>query len=292
MANVSPAQIVIFFTISLLFTSLVTSWILLQAYGVTIAGLPIELLSGNTQTDFTSGANTQGSKEISGNWVYSSGIGRTADSADSYFVFNKLKANNEGKYINSYVVNNSNKKDYSIIVSYSWQRTQEVIVSQDGFHLIEHTTGLSNLVGDREIYFYPYPNANQETNPNIKTVYNLGGVLNPNNQETTFDYYLDNNLLFSAPSDSLWGAQMEGLVDVYYGGIGSKNNAGLTIEKFSSDSSSTSTSVTDLIAYMTTLLKLLTWGIDAKYLPYEMNILLIKSQEFALGVGILGIFWK
>jgi hypothetical protein len=293
MAANTPSQIVIFFACSLLFTSVVLSWVVLQAYGISVAGIPFETLAGNSNIDLS---GSSGYEEIGGAWVYDANSGKVSSASDSYLVFSGLKASNEAKYTNTYNVLNPNQEDYSIVLSYSLLRTQEVIVSSDGFHVVEHTIGLSDLTGDRELYFYPYEGANSLTDTKITTALNIAALVETNTQDNILDFYMNNNLIFSVPqSDELfgeWGSQMEIVTDVYYGGIGSKDNIGVSLKSFSSDSTGSSATLDSLTAYFWTLLKMLVWNIDTQYCPWEINLLLIKSQEFALGVGILGIFWK
>jgi len=293
MAANTPSQIVIFFACSLLFTSVVVSWILLQAYGIGIAGVPFETLAGDSSIDLSASSDLT---EINGAWSYDVDNGRVSSASDSYLVFDGLKASNEAKYTNTYNILNPNQGDYSIVLSYSSLRTQEVIVESDGFHVIEHTIGLSDLTGDRELYFYPYEGANRLTNTKITTALNIAALVETNTQDNILDFYMNNKLIFSVPqSEELfgeWGAQIGILSNVYYGGIGSKDNIGVSLKSFSSDSTGTSATLDSLTAYFWVLIKMLVWNIDSQYFPMELNLLLIKSQEFALGIGILGVFWK
>ena len=78
-AVISGAQLIVFFTISLLFTSVVVSWMILNAYGVAITGLPFTPMSSNT-LDFTQSVDTgiNAAKTEGGAWDYNSGIGKIA----------------------------------------------------------------------------------------------------------------------------------------------------------------------------------------------------------------------
>jgi hypothetical protein len=290
MANPAAPNIIIFFTISLLFTSLVTSWILLQAYGVTIAGLPF-VIPSNTESITLSDT----SQFIGSGWSYV-GNQQVSTNTNSYLLAKKTNyLNTLGSYDNSYTINNPNKLDYSIVLSYSPVRTQEVYVTNDGFTVLEHTIGVSDLLGDRTIYFYPYQGANQITNAQISTSFNTGNLIS-NNGEPVLDFKFSGQDLFQVTQGDNGGfnTQTQTITDVYYGGVGSKNNIGLGVSSFSAtgDTSNVSNGVSDLWNFAIVLFKLLGWGIEPQYLPVELNLILIKSQEFAIGIGIVGLFWK
>ena len=290
MAQTGAIQVVIFFTISLLFTSLVVSWVLLQAYGVSIAGLPFELPNEAQTITLSDNSQFTGS-----GWSYS-GNEQLSTNTDSYLLAkNTNYLNVLGSYVNSYTIDNPNQQDYSIVLTYSPIRTQEVIVNNDGFSVVEHTIGISDLLGNREIYFYPYQGANQITNSKIETNFNVGNLIS-NNGEPVLDFKFNGQDLFNVNQGDNGGfnTQTQTLTDVYYGGVGSKNNVGLGVSSFSAtgDTSNVSNGVSDLWNFATVLFKLLGWGIDPQYLPMELNLILIKSQEFAIGIGIIGLFWK
>jgi hypothetical protein len=288
MASASAPNIIIFFTISLLFTSLTVSWILLQAYGVSIAGLPFDLPTSNSNIDITQNSQFSGS-----GWSYSANQ-QTSTNTDSYLLAKSLNyLNVNGVYTNTYQINNPNKLDYSIVLTYSPLRTQEVIVNSDGFSVVEHTIGVSDLLGNRVIYSYPYQGANQVTTATITSKFYLNSVLANSGNALDFTF---NGVGFSADQNSNGGfnIQSQTVTDVFYGGVGSKNNIGLGVSSFITNGAGDSavSGITDLWNFAVVLFKLLAWGIDPAYLPVELNLILIKSQEFAIGIGIIGLFWK
>lgn len=295
MGNDSAPKIIIFFTISLLFTSIVVSWMLLQAYGIAVSGISLEMFGGaqlSSIADIKGGVNVSGSTDM-GDWEYQSGVGYVSTSTNNYFLFNKVATNQEGNFINQYSIKNENLQDYSIVIARSVFGTQEVSVEYDGYHVRQ--AGFLGDIISSEIYFQPFTGANQNPYADIKTEYCAACLLNPNDEGDALKYYVDGALMFTVPTSKLiaFGGQPDQMTPVYYGGVGSKDNVGLVIEKLSNSlTTGDAAGVSDLIAYMFTLMKLLTWGIDAQYLPYEINLLLIKSQEFAILVGIIGMFWK
>lgn len=297
MGNDSAPKIIIFFTISLLFTSILTSWLLLNVYGVSVAGIPMELFTDaaiSNSFDIKNGENVTGSYELGSGWEYQDGVGITSTSEDSYFLYNKQATANAAFYTNQYWLSNPNSEDYSIVIAKSVFGTQEISVEYDGYHLMQYgVTG--ELFGASELYFYPYTGANQNPSVNIKTEFCSQCLLNPSGEEDILKYYVDGSLMFSVPPTAVaaFGGQPDQMTPVYYGGVGSKNNVGLTIEKLSSSlTSEDSAGVDDLLAFCFTLMKLLSWGIEPEYLPYEINILLIKSQEFCILIGVIGMYWK
>lgn len=297
-SNTGAAYIIIFFSISLLFTSVVVSWMLFNAYGIeSVSPINLQNFESDSVIDFktSDGSGDNNLMLLSGNWPYTEGIGRTSDSYDSYLLFNNAGAANAGAHTNTYRINNSNQLDYSIVLSYSSVRVQEVIVSGDGFHVVD---GLpSDLFADwfnNEVFFYPYPNANQLTDVEIKTVFNpaLGsGAIDTGDSINVLDFYLNGQILFTF--DGSVGSQMEPIVKAYYGGVGSKNNIGLTIESFNTVARPSAQNVLDIaqmgISYISTILSMVLWNIPAQYFPWELNLLLIKSQAFCVGVGVW--FW-
>jgi hypothetical protein len=291
MSQITPAGIIIFFTISLLFTSVVTSWVLLQAFGVSIAGLPFELPNGDATIDLS---NTDDIEESGGAWTYTDGK-KVSTATDSYIVSRKVN-HLQGVYTNTYQIDNPNQLDYSVVLTRSPFRTQEIIVQSDGFRVVESTIGLSDIFGENTIYFYPYEGANQVTSANIKTKFDTNAMLTPDVQDNSVvDFYFNGNPLFSVYQTSVNGfnIQSQTITDVFYGGVGSKNNIGLGVSEFTTNSAGSTTSTfSDLWNFATVLFKLLGWGIDSQYLPVELNLLLIKTQEFAIGIGIIGLFWK
>lgn len=300
MADSAP-KIIIFFTISLLFTSIFTSWLLLQIYGVGVAGLPQDLFlspSISESYDIKNGQNVTDTTEY-GDWEFQAGVGYVSTAENDYYLFNKQSTSESTTIISTYKLQNPNSEDYSIVISKSGFGTQEISVEYDGYHLMQYgafsdTPIIGSILSANELYFYPYAGANQNPTVNIKTEY-CSACINSDTGDV-IKYYVDGSLRFTIPSEVIqgFGGQPSQMTSVYYGGVGSKNNIGLIIEGLQT-SLSVDEDITDsdaLLSFMFTLFKLLTWGIDSQYLPYEINLLLIKTQEFGILVGIIGLYWR
>lgn len=296
MTSNNAAQIIIFFTASLVFTSIVVSWVLLNAYGVQVAALDFPELKETNTVDLAS-ANSEYIDTLGGEWTIN-GSKRYATTENSYILFKYAQDNGEGFFTNTYTIDNSAQKDYSIILSYSNARTQKILVDNAGFHLIQN-----DFITDRfgsDLYTFPYEGANQLSRPTIKTVYNpVVSAVDSSLGDTPFcDFYLNGNLLFSISHDNnLIGTPMDNLFDVSYGGVGSEDNPHLGVESYNTEIKDSSLFGVDtglniplqVLSYASVLLKLVVWNVDTAYLPWEINLLLIKSQVFFVGIGVF--FW-
>lgn len=286
----SSGSIVLFFTFSLVFSSILISWMLLNAYGVNVAGMEFPEFQANTQYELSSNDTSKGITYIGDTWTFSEGNGRVSTGEDSYILFDNSGSPNAGMHTNTYHISNPNQGDYSLVLSYSSLKTVEVVVSDDGFHIMDGSFGMGFL--NNEIYFYPYENANKITPVVIQTDYD--GTYNQiiDNSGQMLNLYMDGNLVFSTPSDVDTGVQVEPIVKAYYGGIGNKNNIGLTLQGFGTNDNTKMSDITALInsiqVWVTTLIKLIVWNVPEEYLPWELNMLFVKSQGFALGVA----FWQ
>lgn len=291
-SNTGAAQIIIFFAISLFFSSLAISWFLFQAYGVNLSPIPMELFYSDNAIDFKSGDGSGNGNLylVGGNWNYNTGVGRVADAENAYLLFNNAGASNAGAHTNTYRINNTNQRDYSIVLSYSGVRVQKVVVAQDGFHVLDDIP-IASWFGSHEVYFFPYANANKLTNVEIKTVFDVTEDTIADSDSQALYFYLNGNLLFT--TGNVYGMQIEPITKAYYGGIGSENNIGLTVESFNTVAKAEASQITDIAAmglsYLGTIAQIIIWNVPAQFFPWELNFLLIKSQAFAIGVGIW--FW-
>lgn len=280
-----------FFSISVVFSSIVISWMLLNAYGVSVSGVTFPEFSGIVNYDLAH-SDVSDNIEMTDNWNYTSGKGKTAETENSYIYFTGAKPNQNGAFVNTYSLINENKKDYSIVLSADSFNTIEVIVEQDGFH-IPRNGGILNYIWGDDLYFYPYDGANQAVNVNIKTVYNPNAIFENTEIGNYLDFYFNDVLLFSL--DSTYNHESTGLsqLDKKYSGVGSKNNIGLVVNTFSATNDRADNNVLSLLEslqlWAKLLFQLLVWNVNPTYLPWELNILMIKSQVFCIGVGIM--FW-
>jgi hypothetical protein len=284
----SPIAMIAFFSISLVFSSVVISWMLINAYGVSVVGMEFPNFGTNVNYDL----KTTSSIPISqtGGWSQETGVGYVSSSNNEYLFFNNILPTGTGEITNTYIINNTAQSDYSIVLSYSdtWG-AEEVLVSGDGFYL--KSSNLLDAITDNYIEQYSYSDANKVINAKIKTVYN------PNNFRSGEDYlkfYLNDNLIFVTDGSKAQGGK-EGLLsgNVYWAGVGSKDSNGLTVSSFSASSDKSTQGITSLLSsiqlWVTAILTLVVWNVDPQYLPWELNLLLVKSQAFCIGLGVF--FW-
>lgn len=266
--------VLIILVTSILISSILISWFLFNIYDITIAGIAMPLLSGSQYENFVDNTVSTDVYVIGGNWTYTAGVGRTADTDNSYLLFDNVISNNNYAYTNEYHIINSLKSDYSIILEYSTNSKLEIIVKSDGFHIPDSSNG------DR--YFFPYPNANQVVNVDINTEYN---PTNYNYPAVIFTF--NGAKLFTL--QTITGSQLP-ILKIYYGGVGAKH-AGLIIQDFKStndrNSSDWSAFFTMASAYLSAIVKIIFWNIDSQYLPLELNLIFIKPQLIGIGICIL-----
>ncbi|MDD2208267.1 MAG: hypothetical protein PHU45_02810 [Bacilli bacterium] len=287
---------------SLVFSSVIISFILMGAYGVNVSGLNLdtgithysphqnfETCSYNDSTWFTlSSGEYSGWKPVCGSGlVY---LGKTFDDTIlhwplteltfSYVLFKNEQADGNGNIINNYYINNSVHSDYSIILKYTDSANQnEIIVDSTGYHIPNHFFSRYYTLGD--LFFYPYADANTLENPVYRTVYN--------EEAKTAMLYLDGNLLFTATN-----LKISGFFDstAYYGGLGAKTN-GFTLKLLDTDNQVVSDNVGNIlnqvIGFMGTIIKLCLWNVDEIYLPAIANLILIKTQIAGIIICIIVI---
>lgn len=271
--------LLVFFVVSVLFSAIVVSWFLLNIYGVQVSGVALPLMRGGSYENFVDNSASSDVIQI-GCWSYLTGTGYTALSDNSYLIFDNIASNNDQSYINEYTIQNPLQKDYSIVLDYTSSGATEVIVSSDGFHIPRYDW-TSRFLGE-DLYFYPYPNANQLTDVTIKTEFNPTNYLKP-----FLIFTMNNQEIFRVPS---MGGPAQLAFKIYYGGIGAKNT-GLIVKDFKSTndrtSSDWSTFFTMGSVYLSAIIKILLWNVDSQYLPIELNLIFIKSQLFAIGTCLL-----
>lgn len=282
--SASGSALVLTIFTSLLFSTVLITWFMLQMYGVSVAG--IDMPTGqtgysNTQSFMNNQINDT-TLDISkyGIWQYQDGIGRVliqkSTSGWTYLLINNIQRDSQGIITNTYYINNSVKQDYTIVLRYTGSVDHtEFTITNDGIHVPNWYMGAvisSPLV-------IPYPNMNQVSDIVIVTKYNdLQNTceINFNGQSFT---------LSNLPVDM----DTHNAFKNYYGGVAS-NTLGFTIETFASENKIVNTGETDILtlfgAFIVTVLKLIFFNVSPDLLPWEINILLIKSQTIALLIGI------
>lgn len=286
--NIAAAStlIVIVFT-SLIFSSMMITYFLYSMYGIQVAG--IDLPQGNinfpSSQDFTTNQINSSIIDTSsyGVWEYQSGIGRVliqkAASGWTYLLINNIQPDGQGIITNTYHINNSVKQDYTIVLRYTGGSDQtEITITDDGIHVPMY---VYNVVISSPLII-SYPNMNQIEDVIITTKFNnkldrCDINFNGNN------YYIDNLVSDTNPLN-LFGR--------HYGGVAT-DTLGFTLKDFNSVNSISYNTDTDIwvqvYAFLAIAFKLVVYNVDSQYLPWELNIMLIKTQTIALLVGLLNI---
>lgn len=279
--------VVIVFT-SLIFSTTLISYFLMAMFGLSVAGidLPAGRVEYLPEQDFLTNQINETTIDISrfGEWRFFSGIGKVlykkAMLIDwSYLLINNIQKDSLGMVTNTYHINNSVKGDYTIVLRYTSGSDQsEFTITNDGIHVPFY---FLNVVISSPLVIR-YPNMNQIEDVIIITSYND----KLNYCDITFNahtFRLDNLVNDNSP---------ENLFGRYYGGVAS-NTLGFTIERFYTNNIIVTNPDANILAqfgaFITIAFKLILYNVDPIYLPWELNILLIKTQTIALLVGIIVI---
>lgn len=259
---------------SLTFSSLVIAFLLLQFYGVAVTGnnAPISLpdsgsISGvqNYETNQIND-NINYVSKFGGTWLYVAGVGKMLlYDGKSYMAVKGVQPVNDVYTVN-YKINNSVKSDYGIILRYTDQDMNQMVVEvkADGYHIPAYLT-----FETQDHYFYPKSGANQNEHPSIKTVWN--------DKKGDLQYYEDGNLIFHAtgipPELPLISSSH------YYAGA-SSSTGGFAVESITTSSivADATNIVQQLGAFLDVLAKIVLWNVDSQFLPLELNLLFIKTQ--------------
>jgi hypothetical protein len=259
---------------SLTFSSILISFLLLQAYGYQVTGnqAPISLPDNgvispiqNYQTNEIND-NINYVSKFGSTWKYISGVGKMLLlDGKSYMALKGVQPAND-VYTVIYKINNSVKADYGIVLRYTDQDMNQMVVEvkQDGYHIPAYL-----LLETQDHYFYPKLNANQNERPTIKTVWN--------DKTGDLQYYEDNLLVFHAtnlPSEMPFISATH-----YYAGV-SSSTSGFAVESI--DASSIVAGATNIVqqlgAFLDVMAKVVLWNVNSQFLPLELNLLLIKTQ--------------
>lgn len=267
-----------FLIISLTFTTVSVSWFLLNIYGVSVSPISLGNFNGGQDYNFKVISTTTNNVLIyNGNWDFSSGIGRTASNDNSFIIFNDVISNTNSHFTTEYNINNTYQSDYGIILEYFSEGYSEILTKSDGYYYHSYYTVFGYPVETEK--FFPYPDANKIQYANIKVDYNPV-MINDNSVE----YTVNGITVVTMTYPELTGVHTT-LNKKYYGGVHAES-AGLTLESFSSTSDKTENGwdalINRAIQFVVTLLTILVWNVDPTYLPWELNIMFIKTQEFGL----------
>lgn len=287
-------KIIATFVLSLFLTSVLIGYFNQEFNGdnsVNTITLPSSMASYYGAQNYITGSYNTSITEIIGlfnNWVYYPNIGMVHTTVGllntNDFLIDNIQPSSNGRITNYYVINNSVKKDYTIILRYTGSYdSNEIIVKQDGLHIPKYFQAFGVIIGDN--YFISIPNANQYTDVTIKTDYYNGDKDNAPSGSITF-----NNQVYQLQNLN----KIAGVISfkTYYGGI-SSSALGTTFVSFRSDNvivTSTTASVTDALArtgsFIAFAFSLLTFSLPAHIMHPFVQILIILPQEFMILVGI------
>jgi hypothetical protein len=269
---------------SLAFSSIVIAFLIFNFYGVELTGnqagiplpdygvlSPIQDYQNNSIND-----NVNYVSKFGSNWIYIPNVGRVL-SADglSYMALKGVQQIN-GVYNVKYRLNNSVLSDYAIIIRYTDGDINQltVQVKSDGYHI----PSVFPLMPD--VFYFPYPNANQKDKVQIRTVFD--------NKNGKLDYYEDGQLIFSKNDIS---PEIPFISPThYYAGVGAIKE-GFTIEMIDASSiiADAVNIVQQLSSFVDVLARIVLWNVDSQFLPLELNLILIKTQLAGIIICVIMI---
>lgn len=269
---------------SLTFSSVVVSFVLLQAYGYnTVAeesAIPIAagIVSGNQ--DYKSGIISDNANYIqetigTGTWVYIPNIGMELQNnnlgLEPKILLRGVQPVND-TYTVTYKLNNSVHADFTVYPRYigpAGYYNIPVKVTTNKIQILEFHE--YTVVAEVEI-----DGIKENNYPMIKTRFNEA--------QGTLDVFYNNALVLSKS-----GYTGEG--NDYYAGVMAKQN-GFIVESIDAGSINLSGN-TDILSQMSNFLDILTliiiWNVNPIFLPWELNLIFIKTQ--VIGVLICAAFW-
>lgn len=298
MAGNSSAYIVATFAISLFLSSLFISYFAISIYGynLDVIQLPSEIESYPSEQNFAAGTYNLSTLDKTGNtgWTYYNKIGMVLTSLGAqtnYFLIDNIQLGSDKTITNTYAINNSVRKDYTIVLRYTGgYNNNEIQVKSDGFHIPYYYPVGNIQMGDSE--FIPYVNANQYTDVKIVTTYYDGDAGNKVNGKCDFTFngktYTFTKLFYDKQDESgFYGSR-------FYGGVKS-DSIGFTFQSFKTDSvisgsgANDSGSLAMISSMLSAMVKLVTWGLPEEILPLTLQLLFIRTQEAVLLIGIAGM---
>lgn len=289
----SVETMLIFLIFSLVFSSVVISFILLQSFGYQTTGNEAPIIPPGAEA--TMGIQDYTTNTISdnynyeggwGDYQYQPGVGRVLVSASGLgenWLLLKEVAPVDNTYTTTYKLNNSVKGDYAVVARFKGTNPYDIVirVRADGFHI------RNEFIPLQEYNFYPYTNANQFISPVIKTIYTVNS-----DKTASLQFYFNNNLIFTksdiAPP-GLFGMDDESIW--YHAGVGSQT-VGFTVESITVAGFNQYSS-TDILSQIGTFLevlaKIILWNVNPAFLPWEINLMLIKTQLAGIVICVIVI---
>lgn len=279
--------------LSLFISSLLISWFLLQIYGIgvvnTISPLTMDnKIFNSTQNFKTDEIDNTILIQQDSDWTYQDGIGRVLTSkrgfATGKLFIDKVKPDSNGIITNYYHINNSVHSFYSIIL-----KRVPTDLTGVNVELYFNTWGINLAQYLIDIQWHNtvkvfYPDIQNVDYADIKTVYSIY----EGKCDITFNGQTYTITDIPIPSN-LDNTVNEGFFGEYFAGV-SSDTYGFTLEDFNTDNTieNNVSLFNQATAILTLMAKILVWNVDSKYLPIELNLLLIKTQLSALIIAILG----
>lgn len=284
--------------LSLFFSAFLISYFLISICGIGTVSHEVPLIGTqfNSEQDFTTNEVNQTLIKYNTGSDYSfvSGIGYVLQGGVTYLgsashLYISGISDSENIISNTYYINNSATNlaglhgDYGITIRDTGSGSQiDILIQGNGFSLPNYVTApiVGKLyVGEKQLI--SYPNANQVVSPVITTQFNKAEkILSITFNGDTYNFDSGN-----IPDDD----NVYGLFGRYYAGVFSEQQ-GFTLMKFDSGNglSNLDTSFIGLMTnIVTTMFTLIVWNVDPKYLPWELNILLLKTQDLILFISVV-----
>lgn len=275
---------------SLTFSSIVISFLLLQVFGYAVVGnekmittLPDEQslnpLQDYKSNDIVDSNYYNDNRYPLSKWVWIPDVGRvlTGSGGTEYKLLLNFVGEENGVRTVNYVINNSVKQDYSVVVR-EWTGSSfynmNIHVHSDGFHLPDGILGITDTI------YVPFPNANQIEHVKIKTEFNQ--------KKGEVKFYFNDKLMFTKDG---YPVPIVGIDYGHYAGVASQTD-GFTVESINVGVFATldqASVLEQLGAFINVLLQVVVWNVNSKFLPLELNLLFIKTQLAGIIICIVMI---
>jgi len=286
-------------SISLFMSAFLITYFLFSMYGVSWSSginLPDTIKIYSNEQNLKTGTFNISAFYTDGGgiWTQITGIGLVLNTISNPYgagiLIKNIQIGDDYKISNHYQINNSVKGDYFVYVRRTGGHdTIAIKVSSDGFHI--PTYSMLGLPSYDEV-FISYPSVNQIENAVITTDFyeRIDG-----NPILTFTF---NGNTYLTSDNLIRNMNLFGLFGIYYGGV-SSNTPEFTLEYFDSDNTIIQ-SGNDMFssnpvlapfqtayAFIKTMIVLTFWNVPEQYLPSALNVILIKTQAFALLVCLV-----
>jgi len=241
----------------------------------------------SNEQNYTSGTNDKGllHTDYASGWEYIEDVGLMLTRSSSFtepisLVFIDYLQSTDGYYTNEYVINNSVKGDYVIVLNHASSirilpsGANLLYVQNDGFCINYDLLGCK--------FFYPYANANQYEDVVIKTVYY-------DKEPRSVEFYFNGDYLFKTENLYAWSI-FSSMSKVNYAGVGS-NTIGFVLKEYHTSNpvvkdESGFNILTSLINVIVVLVKMSVWSLPVWILPIELQALMISLPEAVLVICI------